>query len=718
MQTLSADQGTCFTDENESCSRDQSNGGIISSHKWDRYVHLINSSLATYRECEAEGCGCYEDILGNDLSPWREAGITLDDFKAAREYAPRVVLYQVIDHTLYRQSNCVFEFRCKGIEHFLLQVVEDLPDVEFLVNTLDYPMVHRLAVPRPLPIFSFSKTGSYVDIMYPAWTFWAGGPAISLEPIGLGRWDLKRDTVTRKALESPWNKKTPVAFFRGSRTSADRDPLVLFSRSHPHIVDAAYTKNQAWRSDQVRGTSPFLTSHTLFFQDTLGEPAAQEVSLEDHCKYRYLFNFRGVAASFRFKHLFLCKSLVLHVGSEWVEFFYPLLKPWVHYIPVDPDMKEIGWVELMEFVRSNDKIVEAIAARGHNHIWKHLKMDDITCYWRQLLTRYAGLLRWRVIDMATKPHKESAAVKKVKAIQAKKRRPKNYKAAKPGTTRDKRAGIAPPGDDERVSEDEESDYTSSDEEEQEDPRDYCKGGYHPVQIGDIYNKRYKVLRKLGWGHFSTVWLCWDDQEKRYIALKVVKSELKYAEAAMDEIELLLKVASCKGDGGVGWNHVVQMYENFKLYGPNGTHICMVFEVLGYNLFKLIVQTKYQGLDIPLVKSITRQVLMGLNYLHRECSIIHTDIKPENILMCVSEKHVMAMATEGAKTKSAVSAISATPTTVQQRPVVNPSSLGIQQPTGLGTQQPTGLGPAAHGRAPSSPLVWAPSSPLVWAPSSR
>ena len=31
------------------------------------------------------------------------------------------------------------------------------------------------------------------------------------------------------------------------------------------------------------------------------------------------------------------------------------------------------------------------------------------------------------------------------------------------------------------------------------------------------------------------------REKRYVALKVVKSELKYAEAAMDEIELLLKV---------------------------------------------------------------------------------------------------------------------------------------------------------------------------------
>lgn len=37
------------------------------------------------------------------------------------------------------------------------------------------------------------------------------------------------------------------------------------------------------------------------------------------------------------------------------------------------------------------------------------------------------------------------------------------------------------------------------------------GGYYPVTIGDLFNGRYHVVRKLGWGHFSTVWLCWDLQ---------------------------------------------------------------------------------------------------------------------------------------------------------------------------------------------------------------
>ncbi len=43
----------------------------------------------------------------------------------------------------------------------------------------------------------------------------------------------------------------------------------------------------------------------------------------------------------------------------------------------------------------------------------------------------------------------------------------------------------------------------------EDPDRYCAGGYHPVRLGDVYNDRYQVLRKLGFGLYSTVWLARD-----------------------------------------------------------------------------------------------------------------------------------------------------------------------------------------------------------------
>ncbi|TMS19710.1 Mitogen-activated protein kinase 14A [Larimichthys crocea] len=74
-------------------------------------------------------------------------------------------------------------------------------------------------------------------------------------------------------------------------------------------------------------------------------------------------------------------------------------------------------------------------------------------------------------------------------------------------------------------------------------------------------------------------------------------------------------------------------------------VCMVFEVLGYHLLKWIIKSNYQGLPLPCVKSIIRQVLQGLDYLHTKCKIIHTDIKPENILLTVNESYIKKMAAE-------------------------------------------------------------------------
>lgn len=68
------------------------------------------------------------------------------------------------------------------------------------------------------------------------------------------------------------------------------------------------------------------------------------------------------------------------------------------------------------------------------------------------------------------------------------------------------------------------------------------------QVGDKFkDNRYEVLGKLGWGHFSTVWLARDHVEGRYRALKVQKSANHYREAAKDEIRLLTEI----GEGGMG-----------------------------------------------------------------------------------------------------------------------------------------------------------------------
>ncbi|EER19662.1 Serine/threonine-protein kinase SRPK1, putative [Perkinsus marinus ATCC 50983] len=234
------------------------------------------------------------------------------------------------------------------------------------------------------------------------------------------------------------------------------------------------------------------------------------------------------------------------------------------------------------------------------------------------------------------------------------------------------------------------DYTESDDEGTEG---YKKGGYHAVHLGEVYNDRYKVLAKLGWGHFSTVWLCEDldytakiEKEtagkkgilrcsinggvsvvgaagdswankitpKRYVALKIQKSAPHYTEAAYDEINILNEVKKrkfapswvgsrelrkdllpLKAGGGLreSFNGVVSLVDSFTTNGPNGRHVCMVFEPMGPNVLALIKKFDFKGVPLDILRKVASHTLIGLDYLHRVCNIIHTDLKPENVLVC-------------------------------------------------------------------------------------
>ncbi|XP_029579992.1 SRSF protein kinase 1 isoform X2 [Salmo trutta] len=243
--------------------------------------------------------------------------------------------------------------------------------------------------------------------------------------------------------------------------------------------------------------------------------------------------------------------------------------------------------------------------------------------------------------------------RKVLALQARKKRAKAKKSSKkqPAHPRGAAPQQQPQPEASPQEPDEPEEILGSDDEEQEDPNDYCKGGYHHVKIGDLFNGRYHVIRKLGWGHFSTVWLAWDIQVKRFVAMKVVKSAEHYTETAVDEIKLLRSVRNTDPDDPKR-EMVVQLLDDFKISGINGTHVCMVFEVLGHHLLKWIIKSNYQGLPLPCVKTIIRQVLQGLDYLHTKCEIIHTDIKPENILLTVNEPYVRRLAAEATEWQKA------------------------------------------------------------------
>jgi len=145
--------------------------------------------------------------------------------------------------------------------------------------------------------------------------------------------------------------------------------------------------------------------------------------------------------------------------------------------------------------------------------------------------------------------------------------------------------------------------------------------------GSIINKKYVILDKLGAGASATVWMAYHIHKNMFYAIKVQNSE--DFDDGVDEVKLLKKInkVSCK--------YLTRLIDDFIYDSEFGEHVCMVFNLKACSLDDIInvKDSKYSyGLPFEVATEIIRQLLVALNELHTKCNIMHTDIKPENILI--------------------------------------------------------------------------------------
>uniref|UniRef100_A0A914XTP8 non-specific serine/threonine protein kinase n=1 Tax=Panagrolaimus superbus TaxID=310955 RepID=A0A914XTP8_9BILA len=139
---------------------------------------------------------------------------------------------------------------------------------------------------------------------------------------------------------------------------------------------------------------------------------------------------------------------------------------------------------------------------------------------------------------------------------------------------------------------------------------------------------------MGFGNFSLAWLCYETKKnsKKFVALKIFKASNK---STNEEIKILKKVKN--------HDHIVQYFRSFTIKRNGYAHDCVLFEPLGGTLLSLLkrvnngVKAQNAGLKIEAIKKVTRHILLGLQHLHEVMKFVHTDIKPENILVNVTDR---------------------------------------------------------------------------------
>jgi len=139
--------------------------------------------------------------------------------------------------------------------------------------------------------------------------------------------------------------------------------------------------------------------------------------------------------------------------------------------------------------------------------------------------------------------------------------------------------------------------------------------------------RYEILSGLGKGAFGDVYKAYDHATEKMVALKMIRNEKRFHRQGKVEV----KVLNMLRDQDTDYSHCcVHMLDYFVFRN----HLCITFEMHHNDLYTELKSGGFVGFDTDYVQQITEDTLRCLELLHRN-SIVHADLKPENMLMTSS-----------------------------------------------------------------------------------
>ncbi|KAK2594854.1 hypothetical protein QQS21_007442, partial [Conoideocrella luteorostrata] len=184
---------------------------------------------------------------------------------------------------------------------------------------------------------------------------------------------------------------------------------------------------------------------------------------------------------------------------------------------------------------------------------------------------------------------------------------------------------------------------------------YNPEAFYPANPGDVLDGRFELLAKLGWGTSSTVWLARDNEWKRgtkpnkYVAIKICTRSIVQNESP-HELDISIHLSSAKSQHR-GRAILGTAIESFGLDSPAGSsHLALVFEPMREPLWlfrrRIMGQDKAMRPWMPLVKGYIQILLEGLDFLHEEGHITHTDLKLDNIMVTFEDQSVIEEYVQG------------------------------------------------------------------------
>jgi len=172
---------------------------------------------------------------------------------------------------------------------------------------------------------------------------------------------------------------------------------------------------------------------------------------------------------------------------------------------------------------------------------------------------------------------------------------------------------------------------------------------------------FRVQSLLGQGTFAQVFRCLHIQTGQLVAVKIVKNKPAYTRQAAVEIDVIRALTTTANENDDDNEASPSSLKNDYMvdmvcYFMYKDHLCLVFEMLGLNLYEVLKKRQFRGLPLTVTQTLVRQAVLGARGLAQK-SIVHCDLKPENILLVDEDDAESVMSAGESKRLLAVSFLS-------------------------------------------------------------
>jgi len=325
-----------------------------------------------------------QSCINESFKPYHQKKFTREDFEKIISDNKGIFLCSIKNKQIkfYGNFNSILgeeevkkRLRCVLWALKYLNSEKHLSNLCFLLSVED-------AFNHDLPVLTFAKDKHSRSFCIPDFEALRGYSALDAQ-------------VAEGIKKYPFESKIDKAFWRGSTTGGifsltnwrnfARSRLVALSLEYPQLLDAKFSLLLQAEPKEAFELKQIMTKERMFGKAT---------DIQEHLNYKYLVDVDGNSCTYsRLYWILQSNSLCLKQVSPQMQWYYPMLQAYEHYIPLAYNCSDL--IEKIDWAQTHPEEVQKIITQANAFSKAHLRHHDALMYLYFVLENYRNLIDYR-----------------------------------------------------------------------------------------------------------------------------------------------------------------------------------------------------------------------------------------------------------------------------------------------------------------------------------